>query len=165
VAERHARRDAFRAISVAEIEAHNRLLQEVLSAFAPLDRPAPRAKGYATFPRLKERRNGFGNQLFRRRAAAARDRPQSERAAFGCAGQAERLAAVIVDELLKALGAIARSGGICSTIVEQHAQKILGLADRVVILERGAIVHCAASTEVRADPAVLERYLGVAGKS
>jgi branched-chain amino acid transport system ATP-binding protein len=49
--------------------------------------------------------------------------------------------------------------------VEQNAQKILGLADRVVILERGAIVHDAASAALRADSAVLERYLGVAGKS
>ncbi|MBY0456388.1 MAG: MFS transporter, partial [Gemmataceae bacterium] len=38
-------------------------------------------------------------------------------------------------ELLRALGTITRSGGICSIIVEQNAQKILGLADRVVILE------------------------------
>lgn len=77
----------------------------------------------------------------------------------------ERLAPIIVDELLRALGTITRSGGICSIIVEQHAQKTLGLADRVVILERGAIVHDAASAEVRADPTVLESYLGVAGKS
>jgi branched-chain amino acid transport system ATP-binding protein len=32
-------------------------------------------------------------------------------------------------------------------------------------LERGAIVHDAASAELKAKPAVLERYLGVAGKS
>ena len=76
----------------------------------------------------------------------------------------EGLAPIIVDELLKALGTITRSGGICSIIVEQNAQKILGLADRVVILERGAIVHDAASAALKADPAVLERYLGVSGK-
>ena len=64
---------------------------------------------------------------------------------------------------LRALGTITRSGGICSIIVEQHAQKILGLADRVVILERGTIVHDAASQALKADPTVLERYLGVAG--
>ena len=65
--------------------------------------------------------------------------------------------------LLEALGAITRAGGICSVIVEQNAQKILGLADRVVILERGAIVHDAASSTLKADPAVLERFLGVSG--
>ena len=75
----------------------------------------------------------------------------------------EGLAPIIVEELLRALGTITRAGGICSVIVEQNAQKILGLADRVVILERGAIVHDAASHALKADPAVLERYLGVAG--
>src|SRR5471030_2681752 len=58
---------------------------------------------------------------------------------------------------------ITRAGGICSIIVEQNAQKILGLADRVVILERGTIVHDAASAALKADPAALERFLGVAG--
>jgi branched-chain amino acid transport system ATP-binding protein len=75
----------------------------------------------------------------------------------------EGLAPIIVEELLRALGTITRAGGICSIIVEQNAQKILGLADRVVILERGAIVHDAASAALKADPAVLERHLGVAG--
>ena len=75
----------------------------------------------------------------------------------------EGLAPIIVEELLRALGTITRSGGICSIIVEQNARKILGLADRVVILERGAIVHDAPSHALKADPAVLERYLGVAG--
>lgn len=77
----------------------------------------------------------------------------------------EGLAPIIVEELLKALGSITRSGGICSIIVEQNAQKILGLADRVVILERGAIVHDAASSALKADPAALERHLGVAGSA
>jgi branched-chain amino acid transport system ATP-binding protein len=124
-------------------------------------------KVYEMFPRLKERRNNFGNQL---------SGGEQQMLAIGRAltlnpkvllldEPTEGLAPIIVDELLKALGKITRSGGICSIIVEQHAQKILGLADRVVILERGTIVHDAASAEVRADPIVLERYLGVAGKS
>jgi branched-chain amino acid transport system ATP-binding protein len=124
-------------------------------------------KVYEMFPRLKERRNNFGNQL---------SGGEQQMLAIGRAltlnpkvllldEPTEGLAPIIVDELLKALGKITRSGGICSIIVEQHAQKILELADRVVILERGAIVHDAASAEVRGDPVVLERYLGVAGKS
>jgi branched-chain amino acid transport system ATP-binding protein len=77
----------------------------------------------------------------------------------------EGLAPIIVEELLRALGTITRSGGICSIIVEQNAQKILGLADRAVILERGAIVHDAASGALKADSVALERFLGVAGKT
>ena len=120
---------------------------------------------YQLFPRLKERRNNFGDQL---------SGGEQQMLAIGRAltlnpkvllldEPTEGLAPIIVEELLRALGTITRSGGICSIIVEQHAQKILGLADRVVILERGAIVHDVASRALKADPAVLERYLGVSG--
>jgi branched-chain amino acid transport system ATP-binding protein len=123
------------------------------------------ARVYEMFPRLKERRNNFGNQL---------SGGEQQMLAIGRAltlnpkvllldEPTEGLAPIIVEELLTALGKITRTGGICSIIVEQNAQKILGLADRVVILERGTIVHDAASSALKADPAVLERHLGVAG--
>jgi branched-chain amino acid transport system ATP-binding protein len=120
---------------------------------------------YEMFPRLQERRGNFGNQL---------SGGEQQMLAIGRAltlnpkvllldEPTEGLAPIIVEELLAALGKITRAGGICSIIVEQNAQKILGLADRVVILERGTIVHDAASAALKADPAALERYLGVAG--
>jgi branched-chain amino acid transport system ATP-binding protein len=123
------------------------------------------AKVYEMFPRLAERKNNFGNQL---------SGGEQQMLAIGRAltlnpkvllldEPTEGLAPIIVEELLKALGVITRAGGICSIIVEQNAQKILGLADRVVILERGAIVHDAATAELKANPAVLERFLGVSG--
>jgi len=125
------------------------------------------AKVYDMFPRLQERRNNFGNQL---------SGGEQQMLAIGRAltlnpkvllldEPTEGLAPIIVEELLKAIGTITRSGGICSIIVEQNAQKVLGLAGRVVILERGAIAHAATSRELKADPASLERFLGVAGKS
>ncbi len=49
-------------------------------------------------------------------------------------------------------------------MVEQHAQKILGVTDRAVILDRGAIVHAATSAALLDDPAPLETLLGVAEK-
>ena len=61
-----------------------------------------------------------------------------------------------------ALGKITRAGGICSIIVEQNAQKILGLADRAVILERGTIVHDAPSAALKADPAARPSTVGEA---
>ena len=124
-----------------------------------------RDRVYDLFPRLAERRRNYGNQL---------SGGEQQMLAIGRAltlnpkvllldEPTEGLAPIIVEELLKALGTITRSSGICSIIVEQNAQKILGLADRVVILERGAIAHDAESRALKADPAVLERYLGVAG--
>jgi branched-chain amino acid transport system ATP-binding protein len=125
------------------------------------------AKVYEMFPRLRERRSNFGNQL---------SGGEQQMLAIGRAltlnpkvllldEPTEGLAPIIVEELLKAIGAITRSGGICSIIVEQNAQKILGLADRAVILERGAIAHVATSRELKADPAALERHLGVSGST
>ncbi len=122
-------------------------------------------KVYEMFPRLKERRTNFGNQL---------SGGEQQMLAIGRAltlnpkvllldEPTEGLAPIIVEELLKAIGTITRAGGMCSIIVEQNAQKVLGLADRVVILERGSIVHDAPSAALKADPAVLERHLGVAG--
>ena len=124
-------------------------------------------KVYAMFPRLKERRGNFGNQL---------SGGEQQMLAIGRAltlnpkvllldEPTEGLAPIIVEELLRALGTITREGGICSIIVEQNAQKILELADRAVILERGTIVHDAASSALKADPTVLERHLGVAGRA
>src|ERR1700743_59255 len=124
-------------------------------------------KVYEMFPRLKERGGNFGNQL---------SGGEQQMLAIGRAltlnpkvllldEPTEGLAPIIVEELLKALGTITRSSGICSIIVEQNAQKILGLADRAVILERGGTVHDAPASALKADPIVLERHLGVAGKS
>lgn len=121
---------------------------------------------YAMFPRLKERRDNFGNQLSggeQQMLAVGRALTLNPKVLL-LDEPMEGLAPIIVEELSRALGAITREGGICSIIVEQNAQKILSLADRVVILERGAIVHDAASSTLKADPAVLERFLGVAGK-
>jgi branched-chain amino acid transport system ATP-binding protein len=122
-------------------------------------------KVYEMFPRLRERRGNFGNQLSggeQQMLAIGRALTLNPRVLL-LDEPTEGLAPIVVEELLRALGTITRAGGICSVIVEQNAQKILGLADRVVILERGAIVHDAASRSLKADPTVLERYLGVAG--
>jgi branched-chain amino acid transport system ATP-binding protein len=149
-------RNIFRSLTV----------EENMSAVA---QPGPWTveKIYEMFPRLAERRNNFGNQL---------SGGEQQMLAIGRAltlnpkvllldEPTEGLAPIIVEELLKALGQITRAGGMCSIIVEQNAQKILGLADRVVILERGTIVHDAASAALKADPTVLERFLGVTGAS
>jgi branched-chain amino acid transport system ATP-binding protein len=143
---------------------HSLTVEENMTAVA---QPGPWTveKVYAMFPRLKERRNNFGNQL---------SGGEQQMLAIGRAltlnpkvllldEPTEGLAPIIVEELLAAIGTISRAGGLCSIIVEQHAQKILGLADRVVILERGTIVHDASSSALKTDPAPLERHLGVSG--
>ena len=57
-----------------------------------------------------------------------------------------------------------REEKLAAIIVEQHAQKILPITHRALILERGRIVHQSDSASLLADPAPLERFLGVTGR-
>jgi branched-chain amino acid transport system ATP-binding protein len=74
----------------------------------------------------------------------------------------EGLAPILVDELLGALRRIIREEGMSAILVEQNAQKILGVTDRAAIIERGSIVYRGDSAALRADRATLEAHLGVA---
>ncbi len=73
----------------------------------------------------------------------------------------EGLAPILVEELLVALQRVIREEGMSAIVVEQNAQKILGVTDRAVILERGAIVYEGVSAALKADRATLEQHLGV----
>ena len=124
------------------------------------------AKIYEMFPRLHERRRNFGNQLSggeQQMLAVGRALTLNPKLLL-LDEPTEGLAPIIVEELLAALGRITRAGGLCTIIVEQSARKILKLADRAVIVDRGTIVHDAASADLRDDPVTLERLLGVAGR-
>ena len=120
---------------------------------------------YAMFPRLAERRANMGNQL---------SGGEQQMLAVGRAlvlnpvlmlldEPTEGLAPIIVQELMAALARIVREEGLSMIIVEQHAQKVLGMTHQAVILENGAVVFAGRAAALREDGALLERYLGVAG--
>jgi branched-chain amino acid transport system ATP-binding protein len=77
----------------------------------------------------------------------------------------EGLAPIIVEELLTALTRITRVDGVSALIVEQHAQKILGVTDKAIILDRGSVVHAGTSRSLIENPAPLEQHLGVTGRT
>ena len=122
------------------------------------------ARVYELFPRLAERRGNLGNQLSggeQQMLAVGRALVLNPRLVL-LDEPLEGLAPIIVEELIAALTRIVREEGLATILVEQNAHKILGVTDRAVILERGAIVHESDSASLRADRGVLERFLGVA---
>jgi branched-chain amino acid transport system ATP-binding protein len=148
-------RNIFRSLTV----------EENLTAVA---RPGPWSveRVYGLFPRLKERRGNLGNQL---------SGGEQQMLAVGRAlvlnpvlllldEPTEGLAPIIIAELLSALKRIIREEGLSALIVEQHAQKILTMTDRAVILDRGRIVHADTSQALMADPTALKQHLGVTAK-
>jgi branched-chain amino acid transport system ATP-binding protein len=120
-------------------------------------------KVYALFPRLAERRGNLGNQLSggeQQMLAVGRALVLNPRVML-LDEPLEGLAPIIVEELLAALRRIIRDEGMSAILVEQNAKKILGVTDRAIIIERGAVVHAADSAALAGDRAALETHLGV----
>jgi len=55
-----------------------------------------------------------------------------------------------------------RDSGISILLVEHDMNFVMGLADRVVVMEFGRLIAEGAPHAVRSNPAVLEAYLGAA---
>jgi branched-chain amino acid transport system ATP-binding protein len=73
----------------------------------------------------------------------------------------EGLAPIIVEELAHAIRRMRADAGTAIILVEQHAEIALTLTDLALVLERGRIVHRAASKALLGDQGTLDRLLGL----
>jgi branched-chain amino acid transport system ATP-binding protein len=72
----------------------------------------------------------------------------------------EGLAPVIVRDLMKACRDLAAAGQTI-VLVEQNLAATLALAQRVYIINNGHIVHEGPAEEIKKQPEILHRHLGV----
>jgi branched-chain amino acid transport system ATP-binding protein len=118
---------------------------------------------YGLFPRLRERRANMGNQLSggeQQMLTIARTL-MTNPSVLMLDEPLEGLAPIIVEELTAAIRGMATDGGMALVLVEQHADVALGLTDEAIVIERGQIAHRAASRDLLADQATLDRYVGL----
>jgi branched-chain amino acid transport system ATP-binding protein len=122
----------------------------------------PLARIYEMFPRLKERRTSRGTDL---------SGGEQQMLAIGRAlirdpkivlldEPFEGLAPVIVQDLMRACRDLAAAGQTI-VLVEQNLAATLALAQRVYIINNGHVAHEGSAAELKAQPGILQRYLGV----
>ena len=117
---------------------------------------------YQLFPRLKERADNLGNQLSGgEQQMVAIGRALSTNPRLLILDEAtEGLAPVIREEIWHCL-ALLKQQGQTTLVVDKYVERLLGLADRHIVLERGRIAWTGSSAEFDADRGIWSRYLGV----
>jgi branched-chain amino acid transport system ATP-binding protein len=117
---------------------------------------------YEMFPRLKERRGSRGTDLSggeQQMLAIARALVRDPKIVL-LDEPFEGLAPVIVRDLMKACRDLAAAGQTI-VVVEQNLAAVLALAQRVYILNNGHIAHEGPARDIKAQPEILQRHLGV----
>ena len=122
----------------------------------------PLERIYAMFPRLKERRTSRGTNLSggeQQMLAIARALVRDPKIIL-LDEPFEGLAPVIVHDLVRACRELADAGQTI-VLVEQNLAATLALASRVYIVNNGHIAHEGPAAELKNQPELLQRYLGV----
>jgi branched-chain amino acid transport system ATP-binding protein len=115
-----------------------------------------------TFPRLAQRQSHPGQQLSggeQQMLAIGRALMTNPRLMI-LDEATEGLAPLIAGEIWRILAAI-RSGGIAAVIVDKNFAAVSALSDRNIILVKGRIVFAGSGSEMRAQPEIMQQYLGV----
>ena len=114
------------------------------------------------FPRLHERRTNMGNQLSggEQQMLAIGRALVTEPRLLVLDEATEGLAPLVRQEIWRCLAAL-RASGQAILVIDKYVQRLIGLADRHVILEKGRVAWTGTSAELDADPSIWQRYLGV----
>ena len=123
--------------------------------------PSPRLRNAS---RIEERKRNLGNQLSggeQQMVAIARALMTNPKLLL-LDEPMEGLAPIIVQELMKMIEQLVGAGDVAVIVVEQHARLALELTERAIVLDRGQVVHRAASRDLLRDPATLDRMIAVA---
>jgi len=122
----------------------------------------PLERIYTMFPRLKERSGSRGTDLSggeQQMLAIARALIREPKIIL-LDEPFEGLAPVIVRDLVEACRQLAAEGQTM-ILVEQNLPAALTLAQRAYILNNGHVVHEETTAHIKANPEILDRYLGV----
>jgi branched-chain amino acid transport system ATP-binding protein len=132
-------------------------------------RPGPwtQARVFELFPNLRDRLGNMGNQLSggeQQMLSIARALLTNPTVLL-MDEPTEGLAPVIVETLAAVLARLRGEGGLSMILVEQNSRVALSFSSRCVVMDKGRIVYDGASAALQADPALLEKFLGVADSS
>jgi branched-chain amino acid transport system ATP-binding protein len=145
----------------------NLTVREHLTAFAAQRNAASvqqwdSERVFAMFPRLRERAGNMGNQLSggeQQMLAIGRALVTNPRLLV-LDEATEGLAPLVREEIWQCLARL-RQEGQTILVIDKYVERLIKLADRHVILERGRVVWQGSSAELNADRALWARYLGV----
>ena len=121
-----------------------------------------RASIYEIFPRLHERRSNWGNQL----SGGEQQMLTIGRALLSnpevvlIDEATEGLAPKVRDAIWQTLRIIAAKG-VAIVVVDKNLDDLMDLCDRHVILAKGEVAFDGTSQQLRADPELVKRMLGV----
>jgi branched-chain amino acid transport system ATP-binding protein len=143
-------------------------VEENLVATARLSRDGGSAKPwaldriYALFPRLKERRSNLGSQLSggeQQMLAIGRALMTNPRLVV-LDEATEGLAPVIRDEIWRTIRQL-KAEGLALIVIDKNINRLLDLADRHYVIEKGRVVWSGDSEAIRSQPELIYQYLGV----
>ena len=140
----------------------NLTVHEHLVAFSRHGGPWTTERLYELFPRLGERRGHFGSQLSGgEQQMLAISRALSTQPRLLVLDEAtEGLAPLVREEIWRCLRLL-REQGQTTLVVDKYVDRLINLADRHVILERGTVVWQGSSQTLASDRSLWTRYLGI----